>query len=52
MKKGIFLLLSMIAMFYACNYAGDIKDYKEDLAEGGPVNTDSSESQCFHVICR
>lgn len=39
MKKGIFLLLSMIAMFYACDYAGDIKDYKEDLAEGGPVNT-------------
>ena len=30
MKKGIFLLLSMIAMFYACDYAGDIKDYKED----------------------
>ncbi len=39
MKRYIFLLLSMIAMFYACDYAGDIKDYKEDLAEGGPVNT-------------
>ena len=38
MKKSIVLLLSMVAMLYACDYAGDIKDYKENVV-GGAVNT-------------
>lgn len=39
MRNSILLVVCITSMLYACNYSDDIKDYKEGVPDGSPINT-------------